>query len=78
MSGRVWQCVAQGDQNRVKLFGIKIGLEHWTETGKYADVIHPRTGRRESVPVYRIIVNGDILQQFAALRLGGTEWAFSL
>lgn len=78
MSSRVWQCVSQGDAKRVKLFGIKICQECWGETGKFADVIHPRTGERVSAPVYKLVVNGDILQKFAALRLGDTEWAFFL
>ena len=75
--GRQWQLVKQGRAHEVKLFGIDICAEYWPETGRRADVVNPKTGKPESAPVHRIIV-GDILQNFAALRIGPDEWAFYL
>ena len=75
--GRVWQLVKQGEPYKCKLFTIDIWVEHWTPTGRYADVINPRTGKPDSAPVYKIIIE-DILQNFAALDLKDGTWAFYL
>lgn len=77
-SGRTWQLVKQGDARDITLFGMPICREHWTRTGRLANVINPKTGRMESAEVYKIVVNGDILQNFATLDLGGNEVAFYL
>ena len=63
----------------VELFNAKIGCEYWRATGKYVDVVNPVTGKHESAPVYKIIID-DILQNFAAIRINKEEdiWAFYL
>lgn len=79
MMGRTWQFVQMGPASSVELFNTKIGCEYWKATGKYVDVIDPTTGKHESAPVYKIIVD-DILQNFAALRVDKEKdiWAFYL
>lgn len=74
---RTWQLVASGKAGQVRLFGLDICKEYWPETGKYVDVINPKTGQYESAPVHKIIIE-DILQNFAALQIGDNEWAFYL
>ena len=77
--GRTWQFVQMGPASSVELFNTRIGCEYWKAMGKYVDVINPGTGRHESAPVYRIIVD-DILQNFAAICVNKEEniWAFYL
>ena len=75
--GRVWQLVKQGKPKEITLFTIDIFAECWTPTGRYADVINPRTGKLDSAPVYKIIIE-DILQNFAALDLKDGSYAFYL
>ena len=75
--GRTWQFIRMGPARSVELFNTKIGCEYWKATGKYVDVVNPITGKHESAPVYRIIVD-DILQNFAAIRVDKADdiWAF--
>lgn len=77
--GRTWQLVQSGPASSVELFNIRIGCEYWRATGKYVDVVNPSTGRHESAPVYKIVVD-DMLQSFAALCIDKKEniWAFYL
>ena len=77
--GRTWQFIRMGPANSVELFNTRIGCEYWKATGKYVDVVNPISGKHESAPVYRIIID-DILQNFAAICVDKEEniWAFYL